>query len=287
MKKYFEVTTSDKAILKRDILRQLIYRQAETLFMGQHACVVQGIEALDIKFNIPKAVYFTANKIAQGAKGPKSILEFFDVSSSMDKYETGFVVTHEVKARQLEKNQINLSIDRCARGIAYSADVEIFDTLKTAKGDTTAAAQTWDNTAADPAGDIATAIGKMLDSTTILDTDISKIGVYFPAKQWGHLVKPQEIDNIRTNIKSWAERELQIVFHPTRQLTTQALVVLKSEETAFHLYYDGPAIPLSFFETDSVGDQYTFHRYFKTVIIPDAENGTTTNRIQEITGVAA
>ena len=41
--KYFEATTSDKDILKQDILRTLIYRKAEKMLVGANACQMMNV----------------------------------------------------------------------------------------------------------------------------------------------------------------------------------------------------------------------------------------------------
>lgn len=287
MQKYFEVTTTDKSILKADIIRQIVDRKAETMMTGKNAVMMEDMESLDIKFNVPTAIYFEPEEVAEGAGGPKSVLKWFDVAASLKKYENGFVITHEVKARQMQGKQVAMAVDRCARGQAFKMDKEIFTTLAAASADNTAATAVWNHaSSAKPADDIATTVGKILDTTTITDEDISNVNVFYPAKLWGHLAKPVEVNNIQKTIRSFVNDEFKVNLFPTRQLTTTALVVLKSMETAQTMTYTGSAVPRAFFKTDNVGDDYTFHRYFRTVVIPDVENGTTNARIQTITGVA-
>lgn len=286
MQKYFGMTTSDEDILKKDLYRILIERQAEEMLTGKNAVEMMDIDSLDIQLDVPAVTYFAPNKSAEGATGRKKRLEFFKVQDSMDKYDTGFLVTHEVKARQQENNQVRMSIGRCSRGLAMERDEEIFTTLEAGAGQTQAAADTWDGPNADPADDIANSIGKIMDNTYITDADVKQIGIYYPAVMWSQLAKPVDVNGIQKTLRNWAETEYMISFHPTRNLTTDALAVIKSEETAISMAYKGKDIPLAFEEQDKTGDDYTFVSYFKTFIIPETSAGTTTNRICSITDVA-
>lgn len=286
MRKYYEATTSDKDILKADVMRLLIERKAEDMLQGKNACVLTDVSVLDVQLDIPAATYFSPEKVAEGAKGGMRKLDFFKVRDTMDKYETGFYVTHETKARQQENTQVDFSIDRCARGLAIEKDTEMFTVLKAGSGQNNAAAATWDANDADPASDIAIAIGKIMDNTHITDEDVKNIAIYYPAIMWSQLAKPVDVNGIQKTLRNWAETEYQIKFFPTRLLNTDALAIIKSNETALHLAYTGVDIPRSFFDQDSAGDKYEYTEYFKTIIVPEVDGGTTTNKICKITDVA-
>ena len=161
----------------------------------------------------------------------------------------------------------------------------MFSSLSAAAGDSDAAINTWNDPdgAQDPATDIANAIGNILDAEYINTTDIANIGIFYPVKLFTHLVKPIEVNNIIMSLRQWTEREYNIKFYPTKQLTDDALVVLKSPETALHMKYTGSAIPRAFIEQTTEGEEYTFKDYFKTVIVPETDGGSTTNRIRKIT----
>jgi|LGOV01.1.fsa_nt_gb hypothetical protein len=287
MDKYFEATRSDLDINKQDILRMLIQTQAENMLVGKNACIMKPISSLDVQMDIPDAVYFDVEEVAEGATGGFKKLGFFNVQKSMKKYETGFTVTHEVKARQQATSQVDMSLDRSARGLAFRKDAEIFTTLAAGKGETAAAAALWDAEEADPASDIASAIGRIMDGTYITDEDVKNIAVYYPAKMWTQLAKPIDVNGIIMTLRAWAESEYKISLLPTRQLLTNALVVVKSSETAIHFSYNGKDIPLAFRREDEEGEKYLFRDYFITAIIPETSGGTTTKRIQEITGVSS
>jgi CO dehydrogenase/acetyl-CoA synthase epsilon subunit len=59
------VTTSDRAILKRDIVKKVIYKKAEAMIVGKNALPMETSDALDLKFSLPKDTAFTPQKIGR------------------------------------------------------------------------------------------------------------------------------------------------------------------------------------------------------------------------------
>lgn len=289
MQKFFEsgTTTSSDDILKSDIARKVIDRQADKMLNFSKAVKVESTSRLDIKLNIPEQAYIEAVEIAEGASGGFEQINWFDVNTSMVKYENGYAITYETLERELEGMQTRKSVNACSKGLALAKDTEIATVLSAGAGASTSAIATWDSASADPATDIATAIGKIMDNTEITDDEMKNICVLYPAIMWSQLAKPIEVNNIILSLRNWAEKEYDISFLPTRRLSTTALVTVPSEDAAIHFQYNGTKIPRNFVRHDEAGSKYLFRDYFRTIIVPEEEGGTTTNYIQKITGVAS
>ena len=292
VKKFYSsdtATTSDKDMLKAEILRKLVYKKAESLMVAKAGVNLEGMDALELKLTLPSATRLDPEEIAEGAKSKYQTMEWFDVTEVMKKEQVRLLITDEAKARGLSDIQTRYSINAAARGLAYSKDTDIFTTLIGGSAGSDAAGTAWNAaSSADPAKNIATTVGTILNNTVAMDTDVSSIVIFYPIRLYGFLKKPIEIGQMYQSISRFVETEYQINFIPTRQLTTQALVVLKSDETAMHVTYTGSAIPTA--EQDrhaGVGDEYILTQYFKTFIVPEEEDGTTNNRIRVITGVYA
>lgn len=286
MMKYFDATTSDKNIIKADILRDFVYLKAEELFIGKYLTYQMPIPALDIRFDVPMDTKIDPDQVSEGALADLKRLGFYQINTSQDKYQTRILVTDETKARQLVNNQISMSLDAAGNGLANAKDDDIFTVLGAGAGNTQAASGHWDDNGVDLASDIANAIGKIIDSTTLTDQDMNNMVVAYPAKLWGHLSKPVQIGEIQMTFRNWAEREYKIRLMPTRKLTTTALCVVQSPQTALHMTYSGNAVPTSEFKRlEGVGDEWLITQYFKTLVIPYAKNQTTSKRICTLTGV--
>lgn len=278
--KYFEATTSDKDIIKQDIMRTLIYRQAESMLIGSNACVMMNVSALDLKFDLPRTTMVTPQVIEEMSEADLQRIGFYQIQTSLDKYQTKLMISDETKARQLSNEQVNMSIQQTANGLAYQKDYEIFGELESARYHNIDVDTPWTDPTADIMTDIAEMIGLMLDSTNITEMDINNLGIYYPAKLFGYLARPIQIGEVQMTLKNWATREFNIKFHPTRQLADKALAVIKSSDTAYHYTYTGLDVPLTEFTRQTgVGDVYYFTQYFKTKVIPYDDGQTTCKKI--------
>lgn len=289
MNKYFEATTSDKNILKKEILRQLIEVRAEELMIGKELVPIETMDALELKMTLPKVTRFDPEQIAEGAAAGYQMLEWFDTTQVMKKEQTRIKVTDEAKARMQADIQVRKSIEAAARGLAWSRDTDIFTTLAGGYSGTAAAADYWSSPDSDPAGDIAAGIDSILTNLYLTDSDLQNMKLAVPIGLWGYMNRPVTIGTMdKVFWSNYLEQMYKLKILYTRQLTTTAYLVINSPETASHIVYGGSAIPTS--ESGrliGVGEEYVFTHYFKTFIMPEAENGTTNHRIYRITGVHA
>lgn len=289
MNKYFEATTSDKNILKKEILRQLIEVRAEELMIGKELVPIETMDALELKMTLPKVTRFDPEQIAEGAAAGYQMLEWFDTTQVMKKEQTRIKVTDEAKARMQADIQVRKSIEAAARGLAWSRDTDIFTTLAGGYSGTAAAADYWTSPDSDPAGDIAAGIDSILTNLYLTDSDLQNMKLAVPIGLWGYMNRPVTIGTMdKVFWSNYLEQMYKLKILYTRQLTTTAYLVINSPETASHIVYGGSAIPTS--ESGrliGVGEEFVFTHYFKTFIMPEAENGTTNHRIYRITGVHA
>jgi hypothetical protein len=289
MRKYFEATTSDKDILKKEILRQLIEVRAEELMVGKQLIPIDTMDALELKMTMPKLTRFDPTEVAEGALSPYNIFEWFDTTQVMKKEMTRIKVTDEAKARMQANIQISKSIEFAARGLAWSRDTDIFTTLASGYVHSGAADAAWTSDDAEPAGDIAAGIDTMLTGMYVNDSDLVNMNLVVPVGCWGYLNRPVTIgtmDKVMWNDYLTQKYRLNILY--TRQIAQDAYLVINSPETATQIVYDGSDIPRA--ETGriiGVGDEFVFTHYFKTFVMPETEGGTTNHRIYKITGVHA
>ena len=274
--------------MNADVMRYLINLKSETMLRGDKGTIIMPTGSLDIRFDVPNTTSFTPDKIVEGSKGSLKKLDTFAITGSLDKYANVFQITHETIARGIADAQTQMSMNAAAKGLAIQRDTNIFTALNAGVGSTAAAPDTWDdpNGLADPATDIANAIGSILENTYMTEDESNSLSVFIPAGMFPHLGKPMDINGTIQTVQRWAEDQYKVNFIYTRALDTNALVVVKSQETAIHLDYNGSAVPMSYVTEDSVGTTYEMMNYFKTIIMADADGGTTTKNIYSITDVA-
>jgi len=284
--KYFATGYSDIPMEKKDIIRELVYRQADLLLPAKAAVVIKPVPILEMKYDIPKITTIGSSQVEEGVRSARKHMEFWQMPVSLKKYQTTVMTTDEAKARMMGSYQTSMTVNAVANGMAQDIDAEIFAALLAATGQTVAAGAKWDATAASPATDVAGILGKIFDNTNIMDTDLGNIQIYCPAKVWSFLKMPKDTGLLYMTVKTWMEREQGVTIMPTRRLSNGALVVLPGEQTAHHLTYNGSDIPTAESRREEgVGDEFIITRYYKTVVIPEAVNGTKTSRLGWISNV--
>ena len=282
------ITVSDVELRKISAIQKAIFKKAEELLVGKNAVPIQRIKSLDIRLAIPKAQYIEAKKAAEGATVDAESIEWFHANFSMEKYQCRVRVTDEAIARNSLANQLRLSIDAAAKGLQLAKDKEIFETLLAGAGQTVAAATAWNETGATPEDDISKAIQAITENTVITDADLKNLMLFVPAGLMGYLKKRVEIENMHVSLERLLQDEFGVRIFYTRQLTTDALLLIKSNETAIHFEYNGTDIKTTEqVRIPGVGTDYLITQYFKTVVIPDDETTPTSSRICKITGVKA
>ena len=195
------------------------------------------------------------------------------------------MITDEANARGLDNVQMRYSMIAAARGLAWSKDTDIKNTIVNGKGGTDAASGLWTDPTTDIASDVADCIGAIIDNSELNEYTLGQLQIFYPAGLFAHLNKPVQIGEIKDTIRDYLGRQYDMVFNPTKQITQNAYVVVPGEETASHIYYTGNDIKLVESEREmGVGERYLITQLFKTFIMPEEEGGTTNSKIREITG---
>lgn len=281
---YAAGTTTTQETLRKDVFRELVMAEAETMMVGLDSIESKNLGVLDMQLDIPNQTAIAPTKQYEGTRGKSGRITTFPFRVSMQKWENGFDITAEAKIRQSENIQIDMGITACAQGLAEERDSEIFTTLAAGAGNTVDAVDQWDqSTTAKPEDDIANAIGKIMSTTKLNERDIQNIVVNYPAEMWAQLAKPIEVNGIMKTLRNWAESEFMISFRPSRELTDDAIVVVKGVNTAMQLNYNGTGIMMSEEINTLSGDEFNYLDFFQTAVVPESATVSTNKRICTIT----
>ena len=289
IQKHFGATTSTGNIAAAAVYKEVVFNMADTLLEWGQVVNKRTTPGLDYRFTRQDTTTLTPQKKKEGARADYKDVEFYDVAGSLEEYQTALMFYDEVKARQIGNIQVTTSVEAAAIGIAQQKDSNIATAIAAGAGQTVAAQSTWDDpVASDPAQDLAEAISDIISNTNIPTTMIPEIKVMYPANLFGFLSKPVQIGEIQTSVKNFAQDEWKMNFFPTRQLTTEAYVVLKTDQSAVFIEHDGSRLkPVEDYREPGVGDGYLFTQAFATCLFPATNGGSTNNYICKITGVDA
>ncbi len=286
MKRFYEATTSDKDILKQQILQRIIYKKAEQLMAWKKAVVIENTTSLDFNFTLPKTTTLTPQTVAEGAVARYQRMGWFSTNGTLEKEQIEILITDESKARMQSDIQTRKSISAATNGLALKKDTEVKNTIVAAAGGTQVSPDKWTDPTADVATQIAMCVGGIIDNTTLYENDMENLQLFYPKGLWGFMETPIVIGEIKQSIRDYLGTKYRMSFNPTQQLTTSAVVMIPGEDTAMHMQYVGKDIPLV--EQDRIkgtGDTYLITQLYKTFITPTSEDNAANNRIRTITNV--
>jgi len=288
--KLLQMMTSDEAI-KREVVRQVIYKAADFISVGVKVVGVQEFDNLDVKWSFPSEME-VEYPVAEGASASLSSITWTDFTMTMQKAEGRFLVTDEAQIRGVDKVQYQTGVRRLAEALAKAKDENIIATLKAGAGSSAAASAAWSSaTAAQITSDIQAGLDSILSAKGVTDADIKNIALIVPIKAWTPLLKIQEIENIRQSLFDWLTRSYGFTIYPSKStnLGNDALMLLKGPDTAIHgVLRPTAGIPLV--ETkrhEGIGVEYIVRQYFATKVVPEESGSTTSKRIYKITGVVS
>jgi len=284
-----EETTSD-VVIRREILRQIIYKESDLIAVGTKVVAVRNFGELDIKWSFPSeltAEYPVPEGVVGEIKGP---ITYTDFTMTLQKGEVRVSITDEAKLRQLDQFQVQHSRRRASEALAKEKDKEILNTLKDYANQTVtvASGSEWNSgsATADPEKDIIEAWGKVFSTSNASDADMRNCFLVVPAVVYPELLKLQLIGNIQQKLSDYLRTSYNMDIYPTRQFTDDAIFGLRGEQTAIHGVLQTNVIPLV--EERRVGTvtEYTIRQYFKTKVVPESSTVTKSNRLCVIKNVA-
>lgn len=280
------VTTSDDAI-RREIVKQLIYRKADFISTGTKIVGLETFDNLDVKYTFPSeaAVEYP---VPEGAGADLTRVEWSDFGFTLRKAEGRFMITDEAVIRGVDRVQWNTSIKRLGEAMAAAKDANILGVLAAGASTVQAATALWNvATAAQITGDVAALVNTLISAQGVQDSDIRNIVVVLPISAWSGLLRILAIEGMRISMFNWLTKSYGISIMPTKYFANNGLALLKGGETAIHGTLRAPAnIPLvETFRHEGIGTEYVVRQFFATTVIPESETVATSDRIVSITNV--
>lgn len=280
-------TTSTGDIASAAILKEVIFGRANDLLEFGSAVNTRFTDKIDYRFTKQEETEIAPHTIKEYSRAGYDKINFFPISGELEKKQIALMFTDETKIRELDGVQVTTSIQAAAMGMAHDKDINIKNALVAAAGNNVDAQATWDDKiASDASQDIAVAIGKIMETSNIPATMTNDIKLFYPAGLMGFLNKPVEVGDYKIPIGKWASDSFGIEFHPTRELTHNAIMSVKTDDSAFMLQHNGSGIKE--YETERItgsGDVILFTQMYDTVVFPEVRGGSTNNYICTISDV--
>lgn len=279
--------TSDTDTLHAMLTTEVVYNLADTLYVGGLLMPTSTSPNLIYKLATPTTNQFEMEEIVEGGKADLSDFQWYGKFIELKKNQVRYIIDDEVKALEQGSEQETLNAQYSAQALAYKKDRQILSTATAGAYNTVAADMVWNAKAAMPQDDILNAIAKIVNTTTITDSDMRNMALLYPAAVFGQLSKPIQIGEIQQTVEDYiGAKGIKIAF--TRALTTSAILGINTPRMGRHCVHDGSKIPgAESWREVGVGQGFLVTQYFNTAIIP-YENGQTTSKyLCTITGVAS
>ena len=286
-------TTSESDILKREIIREIIYGKSIERLEWMDAVIAFNTDVMDLKFTLPKnRVYeMDSYEVAETARKYRGRLEWYDLTETFRKESVEVLITDEAKAKQQDSLQLDISMEAASQGLSKAINTEIKDAIMAAidASMTVAATDEWNLDSGRPAKDLSNVIQKLLEvpsDTSEKDIESGDVVLFYPVGLYGHLSQMQDVKEIIRPFRKLIEDGYNISMKSTKLLSTEAVMIFKGPTVARHYTYNGSDIPTSEVERIAgYGDNYIITKLFKTFVFPESEGSTKNFRIAKITGV--
>jgi len=292
-----QAATSDD-VLRREIVREVIYKEADLLAVGTKIAGIREFDTLDIKWSFPGEVegdYPIPEQAGVSISPPMPWTEF---TMTLELAEVKYAITDWAKLRQLGQYQANFSRRRAVEKLAALKDENILSAIVAGVHSnlTITDVEDWDadtKTGDEIAADITAAIGKILQYSNVRETDIANMACIVPVDVYHTLLTLRQVRNIHQSLKDYFGQSYPgFTFLPTRSksIGSDAYVVVKGASTVVHGVLTAAAanaagIPLVEEERKGRSTEYTVRQWFNTKVVPESATVPQSYRIAKITGV--
>lgn len=278
--------TSEPDALRAVLTTEIVYNLADTMFVGGLLMPTTTTPNLVYKFSTPTVNQFEMEEIVEGGKADLSDFQWYNKFMELKKNQVRYIIDDEISAIEQGNEQEMLNAQYSAQALAYKKDRQIMTAVTGNAFNTVAADMVWNAKASQPQDDILGAIAKIVDNTTITDSDLKNMVLLYPAKVFGQLSKPIQIGEIQQSVEDWiGGKGIKIAF--TRALTTSAILGINTPRMGRHIVHDGSKIPgAESWREVGVGQGNLITQYFNTGIIPYESGQTTSKYLCTITGVS-
>ena len=287
------ITASDEAI-KREVVRELIYKKANFISTGISLVGLQTFNNLDVKYSFASDAAIDY-PVPEGAGADLTKVVWADFGLTLEKAEGRFFLTDEAKIRGISNLQWQTGIRRIGEALARAKDVNILSTLYNGTAATHACAATWATaTAAQITQDISTIINLLLEAHGATDADLGNITLIVPIAAWSGLLRIFNVGGANVQLLSWIKGSYGVDIRPTKSglaafgAITRGVALIKGADTAIHGVL-GPQAGVPFVETrrqEGIGTEYIVRQWFASTTIPEENGSMNTDRIVTMTNVA-
>lgn len=295
--------TTEDQVYRKQIVRELLYKQAGNLSVGTQIVGETMFDTLDVKFSYPSEMS-AEYPVGQDADASNDRITWQDFDMTLRRGQSRYFIADSAKLRGVDQIQTEMTQDRSGEAMARRKDENILGTL--ADGAYTENDEDVTNPWTDDNVDVVDELHAMwtdiLTNAPINNTDIENFAVVLPIEVWTEINALELINNVQQQIQDYLGQTYGFSIYPTKvgmheddqiDLQDTAIMMIPGDDTAIHGVLSEDAandagVPLVEEERQQgKGEQYTVSQWFNTKVLEhESSGGDTTPRIATRTSIA-
>ena len=145
--------------IKKDLIRKIIYHQADLISVGTKVVGTSQLDNLDLKFEYPSSM--TAEyPVGESGVSKRQTIQWSEFKSALQKGQVHYAITDSAKLRSLSGTQNAIMARRASEALAKAIDEEILDVIHAGAGESVAAGGYWSSASTDIENDVVSAWNK-------------------------------------------------------------------------------------------------------------------------------
>ncbi|QLG30170.1 hypothetical protein HUG10_21520 (plasmid) [Halorarum halophilum] len=280
----FGETTEDD-VLRREVVRELLYKQAGNLSVGTQLVDTTTFNMLDVKFDYPGEMS-AEYPVAQDTTVDRQKITWNEFDMSLQQGEGRYFIADSAKLRGMGDLQQRFTQQRQGEALARRKDENILETLlggaPSSNDDTQAGGDEWDTANADIVEEMTGMWTDILTNAPINNANIGNFSVVLPIEIWAELNQVELINNVQQQLREYLGSTFGFSIYPTKlglheddqvNLQDEAIMMIPGDETAIHGVLSDEAansagVPLV--EQERIagrGEEYIVSQWFNTAIV--------------------
>lgn len=296
--------TTEDDVLKKQVVREILYKQAGNLSVGTQIVGTDEFDVLDVQFNYPGEMS-AEYPVAQDSTTNRQRITWNEFDMSLRRGQSRYFITDSAKLRGVGDLQQNFTQRRSGEAMARRKDENILGTLAdgafSENTQSYSAGGEWDNDDVDVVDRLHGMWTDILVNAPINNANVNEMAVVLPIEIWSELNQVELINNVQQQLKDYLGQTFGFSLYPTKvgmkeddqiDLQDTVTMMIPGQDTALHGVLsedaaDDAGVPLVEEErVTGTGEEYLVNQWFNTTILEhESGSGGTSPRIATRTNV--
>lgn len=281
--------STEDHIYRKQIVRELLYRQAGNLSVGTQIVGNTEFDTLDVQFNFPGEMS-AEYPVAQDSSSSRNRITWEEFDMTLRRGQTRYFIADSAKLRGVDDLQFEMTQERAGEAMARRKDENILGTLKdgaTAEN-TDSNAPDWTADSTDIVSELHNMWTDILVNAPINNMNINNFAVVMPVEVWAETNQVELINNVQQQLQEYLGQTFGFSMFPTKlglheddkvNMQDTSFMMIPGQETALHGILSESAasaegVPLVEEERQTgKGDEYVVNQWFNTQVMEHESGG--------------